>query len=178
MKNIKMVTLAGVLALIALLAAAAPASAGGSAMTVNGQGTGVIRLDPATGAFTGEESGVSSYLGKYTVRLQGVGSGSADGTFTGSGTATIVAANGDQLTGSFTVTGRGDTNRVVVTITGGTGRFANATGTLTVICTCLIRLKPCQSSSVVPTTPSAPADGVDEFVPSLRMYLICISSML
>jgi len=134
MRNIKMTALAGVLALTALLAASAPASAGGGAMTISGHGTGVIRLDTATGAFTGEESGVSSDLGKYTLRLQGVGTSSADGTFTGSGTVTIVAANGDQLMGTFTVTGRGETNRVVVTITGGTGRFANATGTLTVIC--------------------------------------------
>ena len=134
MRNIKMMALAGVLALTALLAASAPASAGGSAMTMSGHGTGVIRLDTATGAFTGEESGVSSDLGKYKLRLEGVGTTSADGTFTGSGTVTIVAANGDQLTGTFTVTGDGATNSVVVTITGGTGRFAHATGTLTVIC--------------------------------------------
>lgn len=134
MAKIKMMALAGVLALTVLLAASVPASAGGSAVTITGHGTGTIRLDTATGAFTGEESGVSSYLGKYTVHLQGRATLAADGTVTGTGTATIVAANGDQLTGDFTVTGNGQTQRVVVTITGGTGRFANATGTLTVIC--------------------------------------------
>ena len=46
----------------------------------------------------------------------------------------IVAANGDRLTGTFTLTTSGVTTRVVVDITGGTGRFADADGTLTVIC--------------------------------------------
>jgi len=134
MAKIKMMALAGVLVLAVLMAASAPASAGGRSLTITGQGTGTIRLDAATGAFTGEESGVSSVLGTYTVHLQGRATPAADGTVTGIGTATIVAANGDQLTGDFTVTGDGQTQTVVVTITGGTGRFANATGTLTVIC--------------------------------------------
>jgi hypothetical protein len=134
MRNIRRMGLAAVLALTALVAVSAAASASSRAVTIEGHGTGAIRLDPATGSFTGEESGISSHLGRYTLRLQGVGSSSADGTFTGTGTVTIVASNGDQLRGTFTVTGRGDTNTVVVTITGGTGRFADATGTLTVIC--------------------------------------------
>lgn len=134
MAKIKMMTLAGVLALTVLVAASVPVSALDRAVTVTGRGTGTIRLDPATGAFTGGESGVGSVLGTYTVRLQGRATLAADGTVTGAGTATIVAANDDQLTGDFTVTGDGHTQRVVVTITGGTGRFASATGTLTVIC--------------------------------------------
>lgn len=134
MAKIKMTALAGVLVLGVLLAASVPASASGRSVTLTGQGTGTIRLDTVTGAITGEESGVSSVLGTYTVRLQGRAALAADGTVMGTGTATIVAANGDQLVGDFTVTGDGQTQTVVVTITGGTGRFANATGTLTVIC--------------------------------------------
>jgi hypothetical protein len=38
------------------------------------------------------------------------------------------------LTGPFTVNGRGDTFRVVTTITGGTGRFEGSSGTLNVTC--------------------------------------------
>jgi VCBS repeat-containing protein len=134
MAKIKMMALAGVLALTMLVAASVPASASGRAVAITGHGTGTIRLDAATGAFTGAESGVSSVLGTYTVHLQGQATLAADGTVAGIGTATIVAANGDQLTGDFTVTGDGQTQTVVVTITGGTGRFKNATGTLTVIC--------------------------------------------
>src|SRR4051794_31174286 len=98
MAKIKVMALAGVLALT-VLAASVPASAGGRALTITGQGSGTIRLDAATGAFTGEESGVSSVLGTYTVHLQGRATLGADGTVAGTGTAIIVAANGDQLMG-------------------------------------------------------------------------------
>jgi hypothetical protein len=134
MAKIKVMALAGMLVLTVLMAASVPASAAGRPVTITGHGTGTIRLDAATGAFTGQESGVSSVLGTYTVHLQGRATLAADGTVTGTGAATIVAANGDQLTGNFIVTGDGETQTVLVTITGGTGRFANATGALTVIC--------------------------------------------
>jgi hypothetical protein len=134
MTKIKAIALTTVLALAVLTPALAPASAGGKAKPIKGHGAGTITFDTATGAFTGRESGVMSHLGKYRLRLRGVGTYAADGTVTGSGSVTIVAANGDRLTGTFTLTGRDETNRVVVTITGGTGRFAHARGTLTVIC--------------------------------------------
>ena len=68
-----------------------------------------------------------------------MGAPAADGTFAGGGTATLVAANGDQVTGTITLSQTAlpdghTTTRVVLTITGGTGRFADASGTLTVIC--------------------------------------------
>jgi hypothetical protein len=59
------------------------------------------------------------------------------GTLIGVGTATFVAANGDSLSASFTghATPTPDPNvftlEEVETITGGTGRFAGATGTFT-----------------------------------------------
>jgi hypothetical protein len=92
-----------------LNAASAPASAGGKAKSITGHGTGAIGFNTATGAFTGKESGVISHLGQYTLRLEGVGSRSPDGTVTGSGTVTILAANGDRLKGAFTLTGRDQT---------------------------------------------------------------------
>jgi hypothetical protein len=58
--------------------------------------------------------------------------------FTTTGTQTVVAANGDQLTGAVTGTGVIDNDNGtssgtnLITITGGTGRFANATGSYTV----------------------------------------------
>ena len=128
-----------VLALAVLSPASALAEAGGTDRPIKGAGMGTITVHPATGAFTGVVPGVSSHLGNVTVHIEGVGAPVADGTFAGSGTATIVAADGDEVTGTITVTqtalhdGR-TTTTVVVTITGGTGRFADASGTLTVIC--------------------------------------------
>jgi hypothetical protein len=128
-----------VLAFAMLSAASASAKPGGTDRPITGKGTGTISVDPGTGAFTGDVPGNSSHLGEVDVLIAGVGTRTADGTFAGSGTATIVAANGDELTGTITVTqealpgGRFITT-VEVTITGGTGRFADASGTLTVIC--------------------------------------------
>lgn len=104
---------------------------------IRGIGQGTIRINTATGALTGEESGVISHLGRNTVHLKGVSTLSPDGGVSSSGTVTIVAANGDRLTGTFTLNGHEPTLTAVVTITGGTGRFANATGTLTVDCVTL-----------------------------------------
>jgi hypothetical protein len=122
-----------------LSAASASATTGGNDRPIAGNGTGTISVDPATGAFTGVIPGFSSHLGKVDVQTAGVVAPTPDGTFAGSGSATIVAANGDELTGSITLTqealpgGRFITT-IELTITGGTGRFADATGDLTVIC--------------------------------------------
>jgi hypothetical protein len=80
-----------------------------------------------------EATGTATYLGKYTEHATfqvDVRTGSATGT------ATFTAANGDILTASVVGQGTvtGPTTRSIVevyTITGGTGRFAGATGTLT-----------------------------------------------
>jgi hypothetical protein len=71
--------------------------------------------------------------------MEGVIAPAPDGTFAGSGTATLLAADGHRLYGTIrltqTVAPTGQTTTtVVVTITGGTGRFADASGTLTVVC--------------------------------------------
>ena len=80
-----------------------------------------------------EATGTATYLGKYTEHAAfqvDVRTGSATGT------ATFTAANGDTLTASVVGQGTvtGPTTRSIVevyTITGGTGRFADATGTFT-----------------------------------------------
>lgn len=78
--------------------------------------------------------GTASHLGRFTV----AGSFTRNlATATGGGSATYTAANGDAFTG--TVTGRAvvaagiATVTEAVAITGGTGRFAGAAGTLTVV---------------------------------------------
>jgi VCBS repeat-containing protein len=147
MTKIKAIALAVWLALTTLLLASAPASADGRTVHIRGDGAGTIRVNTTTGALTGEESGFANHLGKFTVDLQGTATISADGTVNGNGTLTIVTANGDQLTGTFTVTGREPTLTVAVTITGGTGRFAHASGTLTV--TCVLSGPPRQEGQVL-----------------------------
>jgi hypothetical protein len=135
MMKIRAIALALLLAFATLMSASAPASAGeATSVPVQGSGSGTIRFNTSTGDFTGEESGVSSHLGKYSLHLQGHGARATDGSVTGNGSVTIVAANGDELTGTFTLQGDGETQRVAVSITGGTGRFAEAQGTLTVVC--------------------------------------------
>ena len=78
--------------------------------------------------------GKSAYTSHYTVTF------SSATAFTVVGTATTVAANGDMLFSTLTgagtlggVFGVGQTTEtaVVWTITGGTGRFADASGTMT-----------------------------------------------
>ena len=130
----KATVLALVLALAILSPASALGNAGGIDRPVKGTVSKTISLDPETGAFTGEANGVGSHLGSYTVDLEGTGAPTAESDFAGNGTLTLVTANGDELTGTFTVTVTGATTTVVVKITGGTGRFADASGTLTMIC--------------------------------------------
>jgi hypothetical protein len=77
----------------------------------------------------------------------------ANGTFSIAGTATFVAANGDELFTAFTGPGQNTsatTSEVTahLIITGGTGRFDDAEGTLTVTVTT-------QITSVVGTTVTA-----------------------
>lgn len=81
-----------------------------------------------------EGEGTASHLGKFTV----VGEITLNlATASGTGTGTYTAANGDELTvtsvGSAVLAGGIATVTETVTVTGGTGRFAGASGTLTVI---------------------------------------------
>ena len=131
------ITVAGLaLALAALVPASALAKAGGTDRPVTGTALGDITAAVPALDITTDASGVMSHLGKYTAHFEG----SAEivgGSTLGEGTFTTVAANGDELTGSFTLngavpSGQVHTATVVLTVTGGTGRFADASGTITV----------------------------------------------
>jgi adhesin/invasin len=108
-----------------------------TSLPVKGHTTGVTSFDPSTGLFTFTASGAASPIGAFTTNGNG-SVGGADVGYTVMGTQTVVAANGDQLFGStngsgvFGDNGTSSTGSYVFTITGGTGRFANASGSWTV----------------------------------------------
>jgi hypothetical protein len=92
------------------------------------QETVVLCLDensPDYFKWEAQESGQATHLGRFS----GVGSGSCDpGTYVISGDETLTAANGDQL--FLHLEGSGSGTGMVDTITGGTGRFEHATGSI------------------------------------------------
>ena len=99
--------------------------------TVNAVETGTVQF-PIRHA-TREGTGTATYLGRYTVHVTLQVSVL---TLAATGTATFTAANGDTLSASVV----GQATRIgptvlsiveVYTITGGTGRFADATGSFT-----------------------------------------------
>ena len=125
-----------VLAITALSATTALAKAGGTDRPVKGTALGVITVPIPSLHIAADESGVLTHLGKYTGHFEGSGE-IVGGRTLGEGTFTMVAANRDELTGTFTLNGALPSGAVhsltvVLTITGGTGRFADASGTITV----------------------------------------------
>jgi hypothetical protein len=118
---------------------AGPASLASSAQSVPFKGgfegtTTFTPLQPPLGAVNGSGSGTGTLLGQFTVAFPHTVNFV---TQVGEGTFTFTAANGDTLTAPFTglaTRAGGPTVSVVehATITGGTGRFAGATGTFTV----------------------------------------------
>ena len=117
---------------LASIAASAVAAETPFKGTVNAVETGVTVFPIRS--ITREGGGTATYLGKYTehITMQ-----IFLPTSTSTGTATFTAANGDTLTA--TVAGQATPTSTpgalsiveVYTITGGTGRFADATGTFT-----------------------------------------------
>ena len=134
----------GVAALMLGLVLASPGSvsarAGGTDRPVQGTDSGTVRLNLATRAFVAEVTGHMSHLGRGSARVEGTGAFLPDSTFAGNGEMIVVASNGDELHGSsvlttspFTPQAVEHTTTQVVTINGGTGRFEDATGTLTIV---------------------------------------------
>jgi hypothetical protein len=120
--------------------ASAVAAAAGSDLPLTGRSTGVASVDISTNPSptTFSSAGQLSHLGAFTA------TGNESFTplglppaipYTLTGTETLVAANGDKLFGTVDGTGVNNAGATsgtnVVTITGGTGRFADASGSYT-----------------------------------------------
>jgi hypothetical protein len=115
---------------LASIAASAVAAETPFKGTINADET--VVPSPPTASLTRDGTGTATYLGRYTehivmtINLP---------TMSSTGTATFTAANGDTLTatvlGQATPTTTPGVLSIVedYTITGGTGRFADATGT-------------------------------------------------
>jgi len=125
-----------VLTVAALSPAAALGAAKGTDRPLSGTSTSTTTVDLATGSGTAVGVGQLSHLGRtsFTNDFTSFTPTGPD-TFSFTITAIIVAANGDEIyttaTGTGTVTPTGSESTLVSTITGGTGRFAGASGTIT-----------------------------------------------
>jgi hypothetical protein len=113
-----------------------PAIASPAAVPFKGSFAGtqaVTPLEPPFGAVSGSGTGAATHLGQFTVAFPHTVNFA---TRTGVGTYTFTAANGDSVTAAFTgqATPAGSLVNLLenATITGGTGRFAGATGAFTV----------------------------------------------
>ena len=133
-----LLVLMSVLALVVVAPEVAVAKAGGTERPLKGSGSGTTTFDVASVPFpaSGEGTATLSHLGTASYSLNYVILPGAPGTFSVAGTGTFVAANGDELSVAFTGSGH-DTSAatsetmVHVIVTGGTGRFQGADGTLT-----------------------------------------------
>jgi hypothetical protein len=122
-----------VLAVVALLGLARSVSAG-EQVPFKGSLEGVVTITPLTPPFVSvfiEATGKATHLGKFTLQIPHVVNRSNS---TAVGSYEFVAANGDTLTADFTGQATPTSTPGVLyieetaTITGGTGRFAHATG--------------------------------------------------
>jgi hypothetical protein len=118
------------------------AKTGGGDRPLKGKGTQTVTFSVATTPFPASLEGTArvSHLGKSTITSSFTILLTGPSTFSVAGTATIVAANGDQLFTSFTGTGQSTgafsigqitETTAIHTLTGGTGRFTDASGTFT-----------------------------------------------
>jgi hypothetical protein len=128
-----------ILAVLALAAGitAGPALAkqGGTDRPVRGTSTSTTTVDLVSGTGTVAGSGQLSHFGRFTFTNDITSFTVTGDTFHLTLTAVVVAANGDELhtsaTGTGTLTPTGSESTLVSTAVGGTGRFADATGTTT-----------------------------------------------
>jgi hypothetical protein len=127
------------LTVTAVLGLAGPVAAGEQVPfkgTLAGMRVSFVPLDPPFFAAEVDTTGEATHLGQYELVLTATVAVN-DPTRTAIGTFEFVAANGDTLTGVFTgistPTATPGINQIVETaiITGGTGRFAGASGGFT-----------------------------------------------
>jgi hypothetical protein len=120
-----------------VLALAGPVSAGDQ-LPFRGSLAGTATVTPLGGPIVAveiEASGTATYLGRFTLEAPHIVN---QATLTATGTYLLTAANGDTITADLAGTARmvEPPNVVAITetatVTGGTGRFANATGSIEV----------------------------------------------
>jgi len=132
----KAIMIAGLILAVGVLApAGALGKAGGTDRPIKDTESGITALDLGSLTFSTDATGNTSHLGRTTTHLDAALTLTGPDTFTLAGSGTIVAANGSELfvtfTGSGTLEASGNTGGpVVLTITGGTGRFDGASGSL------------------------------------------------
>jgi hypothetical protein len=123
-----------VLAVAALGPAAALGAANGTDRPLSGTITATATDNLSTGTSAVVGTFLFTHLGKGTFHEDATaGPSPGPNRFTYTGTETYVAANGDKLFATVAATGTltPPANTTVETITGGTGRFAGASGTFT-----------------------------------------------
>jgi hypothetical protein len=125
------------IALIALSADPALAATGGTDRPYRASGTATSSLDVSTFKFRIQGTANVAHLGRSTSLSTGSLTGGTLGCTSSSYTSTLTAANGDTVTSESESTScpvEGTNEFTIVssdTITGGTGRFAGATGSAT-----------------------------------------------
>jgi len=117
-----------------------PVGAAGSANAIQhpiiGIAKGSTTVDLTTGAGTTENNGYLLGIGLFNASSSSTFAYTGPNTFSGTGTGSLVTANGNELFVTTAVTGTlsgsAVTARTVDTITGGTGRFVGASGQITI----------------------------------------------
>jgi hypothetical protein len=134
---LKAIVLVGlILAKLTLAATAGQGRSKRAARRVLLSGSGISTYESASRTFVVLATGDVGRLGRLTLKAQGI-LAPANSVLSFTGAATLVADNGDELTATFegtSTTLSGDADAVfLLTITGGSGRFQNASGTMNVI---------------------------------------------